>query len=388
MAALVRAGLFVALLASTVGQRLAFKGVGYCLGPYPTFVLLSVSGAFIAIFGAACATIVATTGGFQPETRTWSCLSAFAAIGVCNALQGAGMIFANPRVPGFTQVLLQQAIIPFTLAIARVACAAAFSRRQYAGVACIMAGIGLQLLPAAVSHGLGHGDPGEDGPAAAVWAALFLLAQLPVAAAAVLQERVFSGVPVNVFHMMFWASLFQFLALLVIIPLGASSLSELAAELAQAWRLCWSEPGAGLVLLACVLLMLLSQLSQALMVKHASAAFMVLCLALAVPCSAAAFSAPVLMGDRTERLGSTTWAALAMVFGGIVWFRLGDDALQLEGPQKREALAPMLPRPKATPKVCVAGVGMIQSEYSNARQTSTPLWQEKTLMDAAPPLEA
>ncbi|CAK0872107.1 unnamed protein product [Prorocentrum cordatum] len=288
--ALVQAGLFVALLASTVGQRLAFKGVGYCLGPYPTFVLLSVSGAFVAIFGAICTAIVVTTGGFQPETRTWSCFSAFAAIGVCNGLQGSGMIFANPRVPGLMQVLLQQAIIPFTLAIARVVCAAAFSpkpvvpplrgtaraswpalpcsscpRRSWAALLAPTAarprlagrrgagearGLGAEprrpvgrAVPAgAAARGRRGGAPGEGVLGRA-------------------RERV-PHTPHDVLGLLLPVP--GPVASSALVPLGAPSLAGLAAELAEAWRLCRSEPGAGLVLSACVLLMLLAQLSQVL----------------------------------------------------------------------------------------------------------------------------
>lgn len=53
-------------------QVVSFKRAGYALGPYPLFILLAVSGAFVPLLFLAVGAIVAATGGFVPESTTFS----------------------------------------------------------------------------------------------------------------------------------------------------------------------------------------------------------------------------------------------------------------------------------------------------------------------------
>lgn len=374
-----QAALSAALLASNVGQRVSFKRLGYVLGPYPYFVLLSISLAFVLAFGAICAAIVTRTGGWLPETKTWHVLQSFLLIGACNALQGLGMVFANPHVPGYLQALLQQAVIPLTLAASALALSARYSRRQYVAVLVIIAGILLQLLPDMKGSEPGQGVPaGQE--ASLPWALVFLAAQAPVALAAVLQEHAFQAVTVNVFHMMFWASAAQFLTLLALAPLDAlQSASGTAAPSGDllGGLLAAQQPEALEGLLACVAAMLLSQLTQALVVKHFSAAYAVLCMALVLPASALAFTLPALMGHHAEQLGGTAPAALGTVFLGVLLYRAGES---LGAPPES---APRTPEDGGMPRICSAGVGIIQSEYSAKRSSQVGLFQERTLAELA-----
>ncbi|CAE8735684.1 unnamed protein product [Polarella glacialis] len=412
--AILQAVLLLSFLTSNVWQRVAFKNLGYALGSHPIFVLLSISGAFVAIFAMICLGIVGLTGGWLPETRTWRVVGVFWIIGVCNGLQGAGMVFANPYVPGCLQALLQQALIPFTLA-ASVAAGARFEPHQYCGVALILGGIGLQLLPglgeSSGAAALVGGAPAVAAPASMTWWSLvFLVAQVPVALAAILQEKTFRAVPVNVFHMLFWASTAQFLSLLLLLPLPslvASSLRVSFQEGLDAWAAEWqlvSEGSARAPLFACIVAMLVSQLTQTLMVKYSSAAFTVVCMALAVPASAVVFTMPAFVGAHRERMTEATLVSLALVFVGIVVYRLGacrrisdtksehrpaDEPLLGGTPRKKQVpdlISPPLKRlcsgeSLVPPQLCSGGVGIIQSEYSNASDSKLSIWEERTLRD-------
>mmetsp|Transcript_99820 Transcript_99820/g.310936 ORF Transcript_99820/g.310936 Transcript_99820/m.310936 type:complete len:427 (-) Transcript_99820:313-1593(-) len=401
---LVQAAFFGLLLTSNVAQRVTFKFLGYTLGPYPYFVLLSISGVFVPIFALICIAIVVTTGGFLAETRTWHCLGVNAVIGCFNALQGAGMVFANPHVPGHLQALLQQGVIPFTFATSLLTIGAHFSWQQYLGVLLIVVGVCVQLGPDLLAAGA---EDAAQAPGA--WASLFLLAQLPVALSAVLQERAFSKRPVNVFYMMFWASLAQFGTLLLLAPLGISPSAPgqagweaVLAYMQEAVSVVQHDGGAAETLSGCMLTMLLAQLAQAYMVKLSSAAFTVLCLALVMPASALAFSTQMVMGPHVERLGLGSVAALVLVFVGISMYQLDGGSAEGEAPDKprgapgpgpregRLAAALLERRPTGGPRdgqrpivrLCSGGVGVISSGYTNAEGAPCALWEEQTLVAA------
>jgi len=323
---LLQATLALLLVASNVGQRVAFKSVGYSLGPYPYFVLFFIAGAFVPIFGAICVAIITLTGGFLPETRTFRIFYVLVAIGALNALQGTGMIFANPHVPGYLQALLQQGVIPFTFIASIAVLRSRFTFLQYVGVLFVVLGISLQLIP----DMLGSDAASSASKSSGVWALLFLLAQVPIAFASILQERAFRTVKVNIFHMMFWASTSQFVTITLFAPLDcidgigdASSLHSFINNFTEAWRLL-GRSSASFSLSACIATFLLSQVFQAFMVKHSSAAFTVLCMAFVVPCSAAIFTLPIVMGTNAEHLSGTAPVALALVFVGIVCHKLGE----------------------------------------------------------------
>jgi len=200
----------------------------------------------------------------------------------------------------------------------------------------------------------------------------------------VLQEYAFATVHLNVFHMMFWASTAQFITLAVMAPLDtvphvgdSTSQQSFLAKMGTAWHIVSSDGAAAWALFMCIATMLLSQLTQALVVKQCSATYAVLCMALVLPSSTIAFTLPVLMGSHAEVLGPTALAALCVVFLGVVLYRVGDRA----GDSSSAARKANTPTPPF-PRICSAGVGIIQSEYSNAKHSSRPLWEEQTLCEA------
>lgn len=389
---------FVALLVSNVAQRVTFKTLGYSLGAYPYFVLLSISAAFVPIFGIICASIIAQTGGFLPETRTWRCLLVYVIIGCCNAVQGLGMVFANPYVAGYLQTLLQQGTIPFTFLISLVALRVHFSVLQYVGVLLISVGLLAQFAPDIFWRTASGNEIGEQSDF--IWPLVFLLSQVPVAIAAVLQEQVFSDSPVNPFLMMFWASASQFTLILLLSPLVVAAehfsdvsftdgLNKLLLSMLHAWEALHHDLGAARALLGCIFTMLSSQLAQAFMVKVSSAAFAVLCLAFVVPASAAAFSMHIVMGPHAEQLDLGAEVALVFVFAGIAIFQSSsqsEDVKKAEEDNLDVELLPETARQRSTsdpmqPPLCVSSVGMIYSGYTDGSQSPCSVWEVRTLKE-------
>lgn len=315
-------GLALLLIASNIGQRVAFKNVGYVLGPYPYFVLLSISATIPVVLGVVCLFVYAVSG-FSPGTCSLRNVVIFFTLGFAAALNGVGMVFANPHVAGYLQALLQQSIVPMTLVASMSILATQFSPTQYAGVLMIVAGVLLQLWPS-MSNGDASASSGFS------WQCIFMLAQLPNALAAILQEHTFQSAPVDVRLMLFWSSTAQFVTFVMLAPLDcvpnvgdSSPVDEFFSNLSEAWHLVRGGT-ASVALISCIVTLLLSQFLQMLMVKHSSAAFAVLCMAFVVPGSAVVFTLPLVMGSHAEQLSDTAPLALALVFFGIMGFKLGE----------------------------------------------------------------
>merc|ERR1740117_992370 len=113
------------------------------------------------------------------------------------------------------------------------------------------------------------------------------------------------------------------------------------------------------------------------MVKHTSAAFAVLCMAFVVPGSALVFMMPLLMGPNAEDLSGTAPIALALVFFGIVGFKLGNRSPVASPASGRECSESVL----SVPPLGSVGTGIIQSEYSNANQRDISIFAELTELD-------
>jgi len=193
----------VALIVCATGQALVFKSVAYPLGPYPYFILITVSSAFVPIFFAVVLYINCFSGGFQEAQTTWAFKKHFMVIGALNALNGIFIIFANPYVAGVLQTLLSQAAIPFTMALAVVYVGTKFSCWEYLGAFIIFGGLAVEIAPS-----LSHGGSLSAGTST-TWAAVFLIGQLPSAVGSIYQEMAFREAKCNVIYMMAWSSLAQ-----------------------------------------------------------------------------------------------------------------------------------------------------------------------------------
>jgi drug/metabolite transporter (DMT)-like permease len=184
--------LSIALVLTSTAQSLVFKRVGYS-GLSPEFILIAVSSVFVPIFFTGVALIQFTTGGFLPETTVWKLKARFLVIGLLNAANGIFTIFANPHVPGCLQTLLAQAVIPFTLVLAKFVLGASYTYEHYAGALLIAAGILIEVGPGATSTAAAGRSSIMIG-----WVLAFGAAQLPAAMQSIYQEVAFAQAKVNV----------------------------------------------------------------------------------------------------------------------------------------------------------------------------------------------
>lgn len=265
-------------------------------------------------------------------------------------------------------------------------------------------------------------------------ALVFTLGQVPTAVSGVYQEACFrakSG-PANVFQMTAWATLAQFLVLLlavvtlsaadVFLPTSSSSSSSSAASGGDYWwgraapdqfRVGWlcatgsplleeespcrsrrseeeeqqgegahSEPpdtfsglsAAGWMMPACALSMFATTLLQSLLVRLSSAALTVITVTAVLPTSAVLFASPWLMGSAAEPLGPPLLLSLCVVVLGVVLFRVGDDRLELLRRLGRGGLLRPTPAGAASPEV---------GATSHAPSEVTPLTAHRVATTAA-----
>jgi hypothetical protein len=218
---------------------------------------------------------------------------------------------------------------------------------MYFGAFIIMCGVGLELSPSFISKSIPGNTTGmlHDAGANASswwWSVLFALGQVPAALCSIYQEQAFNrGVRINVVYMMAWSSLAQFISLCFAVPLNfipgfgnaGGSISGFMGNMYNA-TLCVRNnlpnhsaecSSAGVLLALCVLTMLLTNVFQALLVKHSSASLSVLVLTMITPASTFCFTLPFLMGkDHTETMSITEWLALVILMIGVVIYRYAD----------------------------------------------------------------
>ncbi|EER00785.1 transporter protein CG10, putative [Perkinsus marinus ATCC 50983] len=315
--------LSIALLSCGALQRVAFKRIAYPLGRYPVLLLCVISAAFIPLFGFPYLYVKCAAGGTDDRR-----ILPYSIIGALNAVNGVLTIFGNAYVPGYLQTILQQTIIPFTMILSVLICGTRYGAQHILGVVIIIVGVAIQLGPLVSSS--------EDSPTSTTtslfWSVVYLIAPLPVAVAAVYQESEFSKRKVNLISLMYWSNLIQAIILFMLVPydLVASDNSEVL-QWPAAYRCIMASDErvnpecangqAGIYLGSCILWMLISQLIQAELVRHAGASLCAVVMTLGLPTTALAFSMPELMGDHIEPIDRSTMLALSVILLGVSLYR-------------------------------------------------------------------
>ena len=98
----------------------------------------------------------------------------FAVLGFLDAVQSILQFFSDSHVPGATQQLLQQAVIPITMIASILFLKTKYSMGQYIGATVIVLGIFIDIIPA-------FSDPESDLYAPISWTLIFLFSSLPFA---------------------------------------------------------------------------------------------------------------------------------------------------------------------------------------------------------------
>eukprot|EP00928_Gymnodinium_smaydae_P056321 TRINITY_DN3971_c0_g2_i1.p1 TRINITY_DN3971_c0_g2~~TRINITY_DN3971_c0_g2_i1.p1 ORF type:complete len:509 (+),score=34.42 TRINITY_DN3971_c0_g2_i1:78-1529(+) len=423
--------LSAALLACAVAQRTGFKMAGYTLGHKPyLMILLSVLGS-IPINSIAYAIMVYKTGGVLPQYRTPRYFRDYWVIATLNIFNGLGIMWANPFVAGYQQALISSMAIPLTMCLSCICFGSRYSFAAVAGVTLIISGV------LKVSLGGVPVSGGAFTPTSEIWTGVFVLSQVPLSAASVYQEYAFQK-SLNMLHYVHYVTLFLLLDLLVCMPLDTTSFGD-ASSFADFYHsfVEYSSCVLGLdgspecktagAALACyIVCMNVNNLLQALLIKSAGATWSMVVVSLGTPLGALAFSCPSIVGEEhVEALDPGIYVATALVTIGVMVYRVGsvqsapkiaepecpDGYISLEdggadveytnastrevatqtdvsvAPTRMQAaqvLAAFLeceaygpPRPA----VVAAGIGLFNSEYTNASGNPFSLFEEKTFAE-------
>eukprot|EP00941_MAST-03F_sp_MAST-3F-sp1_P003731 g3731.t1 len=218
------------------------------------------------------------------------------------------------------------------------------------GAFVIFLGVLVELSPSVIGA-LRH--EGETNGTNGFWAIVFASSQLPAALCSIYQEQAFTqGVRVNVVYMMAWSSLAQFIMLFFAIPFdflpgfGTTTASGFGREMHDAWKCVLDDleghpecKTAGFTLFCCIATMLFTNVFQALLVKHSSAALSVLVMTLITPVSTFCFTLPSLMGkEYTEKMSNIQIIALGILMVGVSLYRYADVMSNERGKSRGESL--------------------------------------------------
>mmetsp|Transcript_22896 Transcript_22896/g.19518 ORF Transcript_22896/g.19518 Transcript_22896/m.19518 type:complete len:161 (+) Transcript_22896:186-668(+) len=150
--------------------------------------------------------------------------------------------------------------------------------------------------------------------------------------------------------------------------------------------------------------MLVSQLLQAELVRHAGASLCAVVMTLGLPTTALAFSIPQLMGDHIEPIQGSTILALSVILFGVTMYRTakddhsgvsakGGDSLIVSTESTSDVVDRLPPPPPQRrgsihPRLYSSGIGIIQSEYTHDEGLECPLLLEHTHSVAMSPRRA
>lgn len=256
------------------------------------------------------------------------------------------------------QALLTQTMIPWTLILSVVYLKRRFNWAQYLGAFIATAAIAFAgVFESILAHAGDKSGPqqnetvlpnpsdlaGESAESSSLlstvmWTIIFGVGQVPLAFSAIYQEKTFRNAQVNVFYMLLWASMTQFVTLIIAVPFnfipwfGGMDPASLLHSMESAAMCVGNHNSSSLPIQAgcssavldlclCVSFMLLSLLTQAVMVKYSSAALTAMAITLVTPASAFAFTLPFLLGPHVEAFSWVQWIALVLLMVGILTYR-------------------------------------------------------------------
>lgn len=420
------------LLLCAMANRVGFKLAGYALGGTPfTMIFLTVA-CSIPLNAMGFMYMIYRTGGVLPEFRAWMYFRDYWVIATLNVGNGLAIMWSNRYVPGYVQCLLTSMAIPMTMTLSAIFFRARFSLMSMGGVLLIVAGI---LY-------VGLGQAGNSAELSLFWVGIYALAQLPLAGTSVYQEYTFKK-SLNMLHYIHYVTIFLMVDLLLATPINvtvgdASSFEGFGENILTVFRCVQGEgphcEGAGLSFGLYIVSLNAANLVQAVLIKNASATWVMIVLSLSTPLAVISFACPWIVGeDHVEAIGPAVLLSTALICAGTLVYRLGSLAprpadgqpvaqnesspkagyfplfdsmgskstgeigTQTEisiGPHagRKEILRLFLAMPmvahiseeeskKPHPGVICAGVGLFPSEYTNATQNPLSIWEERTFAE-------
>jgi drug/metabolite transporter (DMT)-like permease len=137
----------------------------------------------------------------------------FAIMGLFDALSGICVLFGGVHTSGSNQALLNNAVIPFTMALSMAFLGTRYLRSQHMGAILILLGVGVVLIPLLAQNG---NDANSD-----TFNVIYLLSTVPQAFSSIYKEIAFGDYELDVNFLQAWVALFQFVIGILLAPINA-----------------------------------------------------------------------------------------------------------------------------------------------------------------------
>eukprot|EP00750_Incisomonas_marina_P030117 INCI7278.1.p1 GENE.INCI7278.1~~INCI7278.1.p1 ORF type:complete len:431 (-),score=48.87 INCI7278.1:634-1926(-) len=255
--------------------------------------------------------------------------------------------------PGQIQPLLNQALIPLTMAFSCILVKARYNAWELVGALLMLVGAAVSVVPTLT-------DSDDEN---AKWYAclIYFCSNIPMAASCVYKESIFRKRTIDVWYMANWISIYQFLISFIFVPLlvvpfiGGTETGITFPEIWTSFRdgaLCWLEilPACSgensrgqLWLLPGFTVVNMSYTGLALFVtKYGTAVLSRLACALILPLTAVAFALPFLGPTYQEQITVYTMIGLGVTLAGFMLYTWATEVYRkkLEAAKLAEALNP------------------------------------------------
>ncbi|CEL99199.1 unnamed protein product [Vitrella brassicaformis CCMP3155] len=221
----------LATVVLSMGQVIFLKASARVFGTQTNFLVLVLSFISLPFYGIFLLTGRLFHQGFLPEVRSRTLQRSFVVIGFCNATSRVIEFFAFNATPLTLQASLSHTIIPFVVAFtisADLSVGRVFSKKALGGTAMIIVG--------SLFHMSAYFLYSSDATVTQIWwYTTFLLAQIPLALSAIIQQQCYIIRRLNVFYMLFYCTMYQCLWSLLFVPLNCiRGVNNIAPS--QLWR--------------------------------------------------------------------------------------------------------------------------------------------------------
>jgi len=374
------------LLITSVGNTVYFKRMTNAMPNYSWYLTMLSTVIYVPFF--------ATLAGAALAETKQELISKFLVMGICDGLSGTFMVLGGVHTSGTLQVLLSQAVIPFTM----VASVSLIGKRYHA---LQQLGAGIIVLGIVLAKAGGGSSSGSDNEV--VFNVLFVISLVPSALSSVFKEVAFRGfdgdLDVNVLQ--FWVALFQVIVNVVAMPiytlkmLGAQQVPiEKMPGLSYGGTRCLffledqvmtdcDLPGerpcdhchdAWVPVAGYLVFNLFFNIFTMLVIKHGSATLSFLVSTLRMPLSSLAFSSSLIMGSEATPVGFSDLFSLCVILAGLIAYRAGSRLLKSRQ-RREEAVAPTSPWPSPTDSASAA-----------VRRGATAIWRLAPLFSTGTPM--
>ncbi|KAN0036018.1 hypothetical protein ACTA71_005316 [Dictyostelium dimigraforme] len=322
---------------------------------YAFFLSQLTNFGYVPIFGAVTAYKIFFTSDIPADTRSFPTRK-FAIMGALDAITGFFVVIGGVSTSGPLQQLLNQAIIPVTMAASFIFLKERYSLIQLGGAFVIIGGVVTSLVPSLV------GGSGGNKP---FWNFFYLLSVIPGALSNVYKDIGFQAVEdMDVWYLQYWDSLYQSIFGILLFPINnwlpppatvkftqilpfmkegaeclvginsilpiygnGSTSSSYAADSCSysptATVICDDCHNAWIVIILYMSINIVYNIFILLVLKHAGATVYSIANTLRLPLTNIVFSIPFIMGDAVSPFSPLSIAGLIIILLGLGGYRVG-----------------------------------------------------------------